>query len=216
MKVFVAHFTAECNEHISHIVTKDDFHFLYDEDCIDAMHIKDIFENAQIEFIPSIFASMHPNGMIQKETFGFICKQILASLKSCVQEIDGIYLQFHGASGVKQLSCISGEHYLLHEIRKITGKYMPIAMVMDPHGNLTNELCDELNIVRCYRESPHSDQVETERSVAKLLIDLLKNRRSMKPIIRKLPIMVGGERSVSAKEPVCSINRLLDEAEKDS
>lgn len=216
MKVFVAHFTAECNEHISHIVTKDDFHFLYDEDCIDAMHIKDIFENAQIEIIPSIFASMHPNGMIQKETFDFICKQILASLKSCVQEIDGIYLQFHGASGVKQLSCISGEHYLLHEIRKITGKYMPIAMVMDPHGNLTNELCDELNIVRCYRESPHSDQVETERLVAKLLIDLLKNRRSMKPIIRKLPIMVGGERSVSAKEPVCSINRLLDEAEKGS
>lgn len=27
MKVFVAHFNAECNEHISHIVNRDDFHF---------------------------------------------------------------------------------------------------------------------------------------------------------------------------------------------
>ena len=37
MKVFVAHFNAECNEHISHIVNRDDFHFLYGDDCVKAM-----------------------------------------------------------------------------------------------------------------------------------------------------------------------------------
>lgn len=216
MKVFVAHLTAECNEHISHVVNLDDFHLLYGEDCINAMHIKDIFDNKKIELIPSIYASVHPNGMIQKETFDFIAKEILNVLKKCVHEIDGIYLQFHGASGVKNLCCVSGEHYLLNEIRKITGKYMPIAMIMDPHGNLTKELADKTNIVRCYRESPHSDQVDSERLVANLLIDLLEHRRPMKPVIRKLPIMVGGERSVSAKEPVCTINKMLDEAEQDS
>ena len=130
-------------------------------------------------------------------------------------EIDGLYLQLHGASGVKDLDGVSLEHYLLKEIRKVVGKHMPIALVMDPHGNLTRDLSDKVNILRCYRESPHSDYIETERLVAAKFIDLLKNRRPMKPIIRKLPILVGGERSVSAKEPMVSINRMLDEFEKD-
>src|SRR5699024_8128769 len=71
-------------------------------------------------------------------------------------------------------------------------------------------------IVRTYRESPHSDAIDTRRIVAKKLINLLNDRRTMKPIIRKIPIMVGGERSISAYEPMKSINRLMDEAEKDT
>lgn len=215
MKVFVAKFSAECNEHIHHIVTRDDFHITFEQESIDGMHVRDIFENEGIEIIPSISAVVHPNGMIGLETFNYIKHHILDALRQHVHEIDGVYLQFHGASGVKGLDCVSGEHDLMKEIRAITGKYMPIAMVLDPHGNLTNELAEQLNIVRCYRESPHSDTVDTQRKVATLLVDLMKNKRVMHPIVKKLPIMVGGERSVSAKEPVCSINRLLDEAEQD-
>ena len=45
MKVLVAHFTSECNEHISHTVGLDEFHLLYGDECLEAMHIRDIFEN---------------------------------------------------------------------------------------------------------------------------------------------------------------------------
>lgn len=214
MKVLVAKFSAECNEHISHTLDLNDFNVLFGDECIDAMNIRDIFESHNIEIIPSIYAVCHPNGMIQRRTFDYFADTILDTIRKNIHDIDGIYLQFHGASGVKDLDCVSGEHYILNEIRKITGKYMPIAMIMDPHGNLTKELADQLNIVRCFRESPHSDAVESSRIVAQKLVDLLENRRVMKPIIRKLPIMVGGERSVSAKEPMRSINRLLDEAEE--
>ena len=44
----------------------------------------------------------------------------------------------------------------------------------------------------------------------------MKNRRVMKPIFRKLPILVGGERSISAHEPIRTINQMLDKAEEDS
>ena len=216
MKVLVAHFTAECNEHISHVVTLEDFHILYGKECIQQMHIKDIFDKNEIELIPSIYASMHPNGMIQRESFDFIADKLLKDIKKNLKEIDGLYLQFHGASGVLNLDEVSGEHYLLKKIREITGKHMPIAMVMDPHGNITNELCKNLNIVRCYRESPHSDAVETERIVAEKLINLLRNRREMHPIIFKLPIMVGGERSVSSKEPIYTINQMMNAAEENN
>ena len=46
----------------------------------------------------------------------------------------------------------SAEHAILREIRAIVGPYMPIALVMDPHGNLSEELDFKLlNLLRCYR-----------------------------------------------------------------
>lgn len=216
MKVLVAHVTAECNEHISHIVDLDEFLLLYGDECAEAMHIKDIFEEKGIELIPAVFAGLHPSGMIKREAYDAIVEKIIDTIKENINDIDGLYLQLHGASGVKNLDEVSGEHYLIKKIRKVVGKHMPIAVVMDPHGNLTEEFINNVNLVRCYRQSPHSDQVDTERLLARKFINLLENRREMKPIIRKLPIMVGGERSVSANEPMVSINRMLDEAEKDS
>ena len=64
MKVFVAHLTFECNEHVSQTVDIGDFRTLYGNECIDAMHIRDIFEENDIEIIPSILAGGVPGGMI--------------------------------------------------------------------------------------------------------------------------------------------------------
>lgn len=215
MKVLVAHLTAESNEHISHTVSIDEFDLYEGQKCIDEMNIRDVFEAKGFEIIPSIFAEINPNGMMERAAFDYICDRMLTDIRNHAHEIDGLYLQFHGASGVLGLDEVSAEHYLIREIRKIVGKYMPIAMVMDPHGNLTEELGSQVNIVRCYRESPHTDWLETQIKVAELFIELLENKRYLTPVIRKLPIMIGGERSVSTKEPVASINRLLDNAEKD-
>lgn len=179
------------------------------------MAVRDIFEEANIELIPSIYANTSPTAMIKREAFDYIANTMLNAIKKHDGEFDAIYLQWHGASGVLDLSEISGEHYLIKEIRKLVGKHLPIALVMDPHGNVTQDLTKHCNIVRTYRESPHSDAIETRRIVAHKLVDLLENRRQMKTLIRKLPIMVEGERSISAYEPMKSINRLLDEAEKD-
>lgn len=215
MKVFVAHMTSECNEHVRKDATLDDFLLLYGDECIDAMHVRDIFEGHGIEIVPSIFASLHPSGMIEREAFDYISSTVLDALKDHLDEIDAIYLQLHGASGIRDLEGVSAEHFLLKRMREIAGRHIPIALVMDPHGNVTEELVSRTNIVRCYRQSPHSDSVETERIVAEKLVDLMEHRRTMKPVMRKIPIMVGGERSVSAMEPMRSINRLLDEAEED-
>lgn len=215
MKVLLANVGAECNSHISHVATLDDFRILYGEEAIDAMHVRDIFERENIEMIPAVCAALPPNGMVHYDAFSYLANKILDTIRENLNSIDAIYLQLHGASGVVGLDCVSAEHYILKEIRKIVGQHMPIAMVMDPHGNVTKELVGYLNICRCYRESPHIDTVDTQRIVAEKLVNLMKNRRPMHPIIKKLPIMVGGERSVSAQEPVRTINQMMDEAEKD-
>ena len=77
---------------------------------------------------------------------------------------------------------------------------------MDPHGNLSEELVSKVNILRCYRHSPHTDAEETFQFVAEKFVELLKNRRNIRPVYRKVPIIIGGEKSVSLDEPMVSIN----------
>lgn len=215
MKVFVARMSAECNEHVSIHLGLDGFQMNEGDAAIDKMNIRDIFEEEGIEIIPALYANAHPGGMIEREAYDFFEEKILSCIRRHLHELDGIYLQFHGASGVLDLDAVSAEHEMLPKIRAIVGEYMPIAMIMDPHGNVTKALTDRLNIVRCFRESPHVDTVESQRIVARKLVELMKHRRPMKPILRKLPILIGGERSVSTEEPVKSINRMINRAEED-
>ena len=118
MKVFVAHLTFECNEHVSQTVDIGDFRTLYGNECIDAMHIRDIFEENDIEIIPSILAGGVPGGMIERTAFDFMENKILTTLKQHLKEIDGVYLQFHGASGVLNLEDVSAEHHIVKRIRE--------------------------------------------------------------------------------------------------
>lgn len=216
MKVLTGHFNSESNEFSHQNMGFDNFTFRYGNDSIDVMEVRDIFEDNDIELIPSIYANGHPGGLVTKDAFDFILDRMLKKVKEHLHEIDGIYLYLHGASKVLDLEGDAAEHMILSEIRKITGPYMPIAVVMDPHGNLSQNLVDNTTIVRTYRHSPHTDVIETRRIVANMLVDLLENRRSITPVYRKVPIMIGGERSVSTDEPMLSINQYLDEIETDS
>ena len=88
-------------------------------------------------------------------------------------------------------------------------------MACDPHGNLCKEYVDGTTVIRSYRESPHTDLADTVKTCCRYLVDLLEHRRNIRPAYRKLPLILGGEQSVSADEPVRSINQYMDEMEKD-
>lgn len=213
MKVVVGHFSSESNEHSRSLMTFDKFVFKFGEEMINSMYVRDIFEEAGITLIPSIYARGHPHGLVTFDAFTFILSRFKQAIEEELHEIDGIFLFLHGASKVIGLQGGSAEHQIIKEIRRIVGPYMPIALVMDPHGNLSSTLVSQVNILRCYRQSPHTDIAETYRFVARKFIHLLKERRDIHPIYYKVPILIGGEKSVSSDEPMHSINALCDAAE---
>ena len=118
MKVFVAHMTSECNEHVRKDATLDDFLLLYGDECIDAMHVRDIFEGHGIQIVPSIFASLHPSGMIEKAAFDYICDTILDTLKSNIGEIDAIICSFTGQAAFAILKRYLQSTFCLNEYAK--------------------------------------------------------------------------------------------------
>ena len=213
MKVLVGDFVNEANANVPNLCETKDFDLAFGDECIDKMEIRDVFEKQNIEIIPSVYAVAGAAGVIRRRTFDYILSCFTDAVKKHLNEIDGIFLMLHGASEVEGLG--SGDHQILWAIRKIVGPYLPIAVACDPHGNLCKEYTDQIQILRSYRESPHTDATATRRKVAGMLCDLLKDRQNIHAVYRKLPLIIGGEQSVSADEPVRSINAYMDELEKD-
>ena len=60
-----------------------------------------------------------------------------------------------------------------------------------------------------------TDIAQTVQRTCRTLIGLIRHRQNITPVYRKLPLILGGEQSVSTDEPVRSINRYMDELEKD-
>jgi microcystin degradation protein MlrC len=213
MKVLVGQFINEANANIPVLNETKDFDIAFGEECINKTEVREVFEKEGIEIIPSIYAVSGASGVIKRTTFDYIESCFTAAVKNHLNEIDGIYLMLHGASEVEGLG--SGDHHILWEIRKIVGPYLPITVACDPHGNLCKEYTDQITAIRSYRESPHTDASATRKIMAQMLVDLLKNRQNIHCSYRKLPLILGGEQSVSADEPVKSINAYMDEMEKD-
>lgn len=215
MKILIGGFVAESNAYVAKPCEIQDFTMITGDAIGTALNISELAKQNNMTLVPTIFASGAGTGRVSLDAFQYILNQFIKGVKQHRHEIDGIFLFLHGASNVIDLEDGAGELCILREIRKIVGPYLPIAMVNDPHGNLSQDYATHCNIIRTLRHSPHTDKKETHALVFNALVDLLQRRRIIHPEYRKVPILLGGERCVSLDEPLLSINKLLNEIEAD-
>ena len=213
MKVLIGEFITESNANIPTMNNISNFKLLYGDECIDAMHLREVFEEKGVEIIPAILADAGASGVIERAAFDYIEHEFVSAVRAHIREIDGMLLMLHGASEVEGLG--SGDHHILAAIRQLVGEYLPIFVVCDPHGNMCESYARQTTLIRSYRESPHTDSVTTLQMVAEWLCDFLHDRQNIHSSYRKLPLILGGEQSVSTDEPVRSINAYMDEMEQD-
>ena len=212
--ILVARFLLEANENIPKKCDLNDVSLHFGQDCVAHLQLGDVFDRPDVTLVPALDANAGSNGVMKRTAFEYIESTILQTVREHLAELDAIYLHLHGASEVEGIG--TGDHHILKEVRRIVGPYLPIAVVCDPHGNLCREYVEGTTIIRSYRESPHTDVEQTIHFVCSHLLELLEHRRSITPVYRKLPLILGGEQSVSADEPVRSINQYMDEIEKDN
>ncbi len=213
MKILIAKFQLEANEHVPMKCDMEHVALSFGKDAMGHMQLGNVFDRDDIEVIPVLCADAACSGVMKKNCFNYLETRILDAVKENIHDLDGIYLHLHGASYVEEYG--SGEHHLVHAIREITGPYLPIAVSCDPHGNLTEQYVTDTTFIRSYREAPHTDIAETVQRTVRTLIDLIEHPVRIRPVYRKLPLILGGEQSVSADEPVRSFNVYMDEMEKD-
>ena len=213
MKIMVGFFTTESNANIPVKTDITGYTIAFGDECVRKCLVDDVLAEEGVEAIPAIYANAGAACVVKRNAFDYIESCFAETAREHKNEIDGVWLHLHGASEVEGLG--SGDHHILKTVREILGPYVPIVVVCDPHGNLCREYVENVQICRSYRESPHTDSMESKKLTMRMLIDLCRNRQNIHAVYRKLPLILGGEQSVSADEPVKSINKFMDEMEKD-
>lgn len=211
MKVIVASFQCESNSRAKLHPKKEDFEYFKGDDIFKKLVVKEIFENAGIEVIPSIYAVALPSATVEKDIYMYYAEQILQTLREN-SDADGVYIYFHGSMEVDEIG--SGERYLLEKIREIVSKNCVIALTFDAHANVHDDVAKFANIVCGYKTVPHTDQPESQRRAANALVYALKN--GLKPItyVERVPFLLKNDTLLTGEEPLKSLIAETVELEK--
>ena len=179
-KIIVASFQCESNSKAKLHPTKEDFEYFKGQDIFKKLVVKDIFEKAGFAVVPSVYAVALPSATVTEDVYFHFEKQIMETVKENPDAV-GVYIWFHGSMEVDNIG--SGELYLLKEIRKVVSKDCLIAISLDAHANITDELCDYANIISGFKTVPHVDQTQCQERSANALVYCLKNNLKLFGVI---------------------------------
>jgi len=112
-----------------------------------------------------ISAAAGPSGKIRRKAFDWLCEPIISKVRQ--NHFDGLLLGLHGAMGLD--FCEDGEGELLQRLRDVVGKEMPIAITLDPHANVSKQMCALADIIVSFKTYPHIDMRDTGRHAGEIL-----------------------------------------------
>lgn len=158
----------------------------------------DADEAAQIALTPLVWASAEPASFVSNEAFEHITAIILDGI-AAAGEIDGIYLDLHGAMVTD--SHDDGEGELLARIRDLTGPELPVVVSLDLHANLTQRMVDHASAITIFRTYPHLDMAETGARALPVLKHLISGG-SVHAAWRQLPYLLPLQAQFTGADPI--------------
>lgn len=208
LRILTAGIRHESNTFNTYPTTLEDFAVLRGSEMLEGLSYTGILEEAGVEVIPVLHAGTGPSGVVSKEAYETLRDEILEGIRNAGQ-LDGIYLDMHGALHVEGYE--DAQVDFIRKIRAIVGEEMAIAASFDLHGNISEAFIDGLNIISAFRTAPHVDGEETRNRTVKLLLDALEKGDLPRTVHITLPIIIPGEKGITAVEPLKSLYASLDE-----
>lgn len=154
----------------------------------------------------AIAAGAPPSGPVEDDAFEFMCEKIVAASASC----DGMLLDLHGAMVTRTYD--DGEGELLRRIRSAAPS-LPIAVCLDMHANLTEQIAAHANIVTGYQTYPHVDMDRTAVRAANLLFRMLAGEIQPKMVWGNAPMLPHVMRQGTDDEPNLTLQKRAAELE---
>lgn len=158
------------------------------------------------DIIPVIWCSAEPSSYVTTDAFERISRMILAGIRDA-GELDGIYLDLHGAMVTQAHE--DGEGELLRRIRNLVDPDLPIAVSFDLHANVTPEIVNYASSVNIFRTYPHIDLAETGARAFTALEHLLAQGQLYKAF-RQVPFLVPLTSQHTGSEPCRSLYASLE------
>ncbi len=171
----------------------------------------DLADEMEAEIVSPVAAEAMPSGYVQREAYEYLTGRILDAARN-EGPFDAILLDLHGAM-VPEGMDEGGEGPLLSKLRAIAPG-TPIGVTFDMHGNMTQEVMDNADVVLCYKIYPHTDMAEVGRTTARIVRRMIEE--GLKPVISwgQAGILAQTLRMGTADEPMKTAQAMTREAEK--
>lgn len=198
MKIVTGRFHEETDTFSAVLCTRDRFEihkgpadfpaFLGKNNSVSGIYDAVVKENGG-ELIPSLYMEVGAAGIIADAVVNEFLTDILAVIDANAP-IDGVFLDLHGASVMESDEDACG--YIIETIRKHVGDKVVITMSSDLHGNLTERIFRNADIVSGYQTYPHEDFYSTGHRSAEQGIRLIKGEKIYQAVVR-IPMIVPAE-----------------------
>ena len=123
----------------------------------------------------AVNATANPSGPVDDDAYGRFAGAIVEAVRG---GCDAILLDLHGAMVTRSFD--DGEGELLRRVRAVAPE-TPLGVALDLHGNITQRMIDNADVVVGFKTYPHVDMYETGAHAARLLFDQLE--RQSKPVL---------------------------------
>jgi microcystin degradation protein MlrC len=189
-----------------------DFHFVRDDALLE--HVSaGRWRGEGVELLPTFVARALPSGLVRKSAYLRLKGELLRELEETLP-VDGVYLALHGAMEVEEIG--DGETDLVSSVRALVGPGALISVSLDLHGNISDDLVAQSDILTAFRTAPHRDAEETRRRALGHLVRSLHKGIRPAPVMIKPPLLLAGESAVTEVEPARSLYARLSQIERES
>jgi microcystin degradation protein MlrC len=136
------------------------------------------------EVVPVCTAGAWPSGRVSADTLAALFERLRQNLERAGR-LDGLLLDLHGAMVAEGTDDVEAE--TLRVVRNVVGE-VPIAAVLDLHGNPSTEFAALVDAAVAYDTYPHVDMYERGCEAAKLMEAMLSGE-PFRTFIRKVPLL---------------------------
>jgi microcystin degradation protein MlrC len=118
---------------------------------------------------------------------GFYCATVdeMRRRLEAALPLDAVYIANHGAMITTACRDPDGEIFAM--VRGVVGPDVPVVATLDLHGNVSQAMVDNVDMVAAYRTNPHVDMFDRGAEVARGLLDMFQGMRPQRALMR-LPL----------------------------
>src|SRR6185295_8785941 len=172
----------------------------------------DAAERLGARLVPSVAASASPAGPVTRDIYGHVKERMLADLRAAGR-LDGVLLDLHGAMVTEGHD--DGEGDLIQAVRAVVGPTVPIAVTLDFHGNLSEDMVRGAELLHGYKTYPHVDMAERGMEATARLLEVIAGRIRPTAALRTPPLLPPLGNQGTTRGPMRRLYDLAEAMEKD-
>lgn len=168
-----------------------------------------------VEVVGTYFMGRKPSGPCDPQGVAYAHERLPQLLWEAYQQqpYDGIALFMHGGGSAEGFPDPEGT--LLEAIRKKLGKDIPIGVVLDLHGNITDRMVENSTMLMGCKHYPHIDEYDEGRTMFRLLTEKLRGGYPVYQKLIQLPWLMVPAEGVTTAGPGHDVQQLCMTHEKE-